>query len=175
MLILGTMNGIHCVFLLRTCIRTNITTCNILYKEENNMYFSLKCKKDVLTHQHGFLPRQCVVNRYTIHISLTEALPFSSQSPPALFIFKGLKSFIQFCIDLNRSLQTFPKNWQLLSPPLTEGLSFWLHCFSFTGYFQFFDFMPYLPSPIKIQGKTTKRQAYNFKQSLKQRADRGWR
>lgn len=64
-------------------------------------------------------------------------------------------------------------NWQLPSPPLTERLSFWLRCFSCTGYFQFFDFMPYLPSPIKIKGKATKRQAYNFKQELTGARGRG--
>lgn len=50
------------------------------------------------------------------------------------------------------SLQILPKIQQLPSPPLNEG-AFLAPPFSFTGYFQFFDFMPYLPCSIKIRGR----------------------
>jgi len=47
-------------------------------------------------------------------------------------------------------LQILPKIQQLPSPALNEG-AFLAPLFSFTGYFQLFDFMPYLPCPIKIR------------------------
>lgn len=109
-----------------------------------------------------------------IHISLTGALPFPSQSPPALFIFKG-QQFYVILLDLITSLQTFPKIWQLLSPVLA-GEPFSGSIVSvLQGHFQFCDLTPYLPSPIKIWGKITKRQVHNFRENLKPEADRGWK
>lgn len=35
--------------------------------------------------------------------------------------------------------------------------------------------MPYLPSPIKIWGKVTKRKVHKLRENLKPEADRGWK
>lgn len=67
-----------------TCIHTHINTCNILYKKEEDMYFSPKCGKDELTHQHALLPTQRGLNCHDTHLSYwSPAILFSESSSPA--------------------------------------------------------------------------------------------
>lgn len=155
-----------------TCICIHINPWNVLYKKEEGMYFSLKCEKDALTHQHALLPTQCGLNCHDTCLSYWSPAILFSESSSTVYIQRS-KVLCNFAWS-NHEFANIPKNLAVTITSSNWRATFLAPLSVLQGHFQFFDLMPYLSSPIKIWGKITKRQVHNFRENSKPEADRGW-